>query len=107
MNPICIFFFAEQIGDSLYDEKGAAIVQKLADKAKEKKVKLVFPVDFVTANKFAEDAKVRTERLDEQQIIRFGIFWVLLECCEPKSCCFCFSRLAQPLLNLESLKDGW
>ncbi|KAK3722046.1 hypothetical protein QZH41_020156 [Actinostola sp. cb2023] len=48
-----------EIGDSLFDPKGAEIVQKLVDKAKDKGVKLCFPVDFVTANKFAEDAEVQ------------------------------------------------
>ncbi|XP_032218195.2 phosphoglycerate kinase [Nematostella vectensis] len=47
-----------EIGDSLFDQKGAEIVQKLCDKAKERGVKLYLPVDFITANKFAEDAEV-------------------------------------------------
>ena len=46
------------IGTSLYDEEGAKIVPKLMEKAKEKNVQLHFPVDFVTADKFAEDAAV-------------------------------------------------
>jgi len=46
------------IGTSLYDEEGAKIVPKLIEKAKDKNVKLHFPVDFVTADKFAEDAAV-------------------------------------------------
>ena len=46
------------IGTSLYDEEGAKIVPKLMEKAKAKNVKLHFPVDFVTADKFAEDAAV-------------------------------------------------
>jgi len=46
------------IGDSLYDAEGAKIVHKLVEKAKANNVKLHFPVDFVTANKFAEDAEV-------------------------------------------------
>jgi len=46
------------IGGSLYDEEGAKIVPKLIEKAKAKNVKLHFPVDFVTADKFAEDANV-------------------------------------------------
>jgi phosphoglycerate kinase len=45
-----------QIGTSLYDEEGAKIVPKLVEKAKTNKVTLHFPVDFVTADKFAEDA---------------------------------------------------
>ncbi len=47
-----------EIGSSLFDKDGAAIVQGLVDKAKAKGVKLVFPVDYVTADKFAEDANV-------------------------------------------------
>jgi len=49
-----------EIGTSLYDEDGAKIVQELVDKAKAKNVEIVFPVDFVTADKFAEDAKTGT-----------------------------------------------
>lgn len=46
------------IGSSLFDEEGAKIVQSLVDKAKKNNVQLHLPVDFVTADKFAEDAKV-------------------------------------------------
>lgn len=46
------------IGGSLYDEDGAKIVQKLMDEAKEKNVKMHLPVDFVTGDKFSDDAKV-------------------------------------------------
>ncbi|KAB0791672.1 hypothetical protein PPYR_03472 [Photinus pyralis] len=46
------------IGNSLYDAEGAKIVQKLLDKAKANNVKIHLPVDFVTANKFAENANV-------------------------------------------------
>jgi len=49
-----------EIGTSLFDEDGAKIVQELVDKAKEKNVEMVFPQDFVTADKFAEDAKTGT-----------------------------------------------
>ncbi|KAI9471491.1 phosphoglycerate kinase [Coemansia sp. RSA 989] len=45
-----------QIGSSLYDAKGAEIVQSLVDKAKKNNVELVLPTDFVTADKFAADA---------------------------------------------------
>ncbi|CAG8766782.1 6302_t:CDS:2, partial [Acaulospora morrowiae] len=45
-----------QIGNSLYDEEGAKIVKKIVDKATEKNVKLVFPVDYVTADRFHKDA---------------------------------------------------
>ena len=47
-----------QIGSSLYDEEGAKIVQSLMDKAKKNNVKIHLPVDFITGDKFAEDAKV-------------------------------------------------
>ncbi|KAJ6222976.1 hypothetical protein RDWZM_001521 [Blomia tropicalis] len=46
------------IGDSLFDAEGAQIVQKLVDKAKANNVELHLPVDFVTADKFAETATV-------------------------------------------------
>ncbi|KAI9502343.1 phosphoglycerate kinase [Coemansia spiralis] len=44
------------IGDSLYDPKGAEIVEKLVQKAKNNKVELLLPADFTTADKFASDA---------------------------------------------------
>ncbi|BFZ14653.1 hypothetical protein BsWGS_17692 [Bradybaena similaris] len=46
-----------EIGNSLFDEEGSKIVQKLVDKAKSKNVKLHLPTDFITGDKFAEDAK--------------------------------------------------
>ena len=42
----------------MYDEEGSKIVQKLMDKAKAKNVQIHLPVDFVTGDKFAEDATV-------------------------------------------------
>jgi len=45
-------------GDSLFDKEGAAIVPKLIEKAQKNGVKLHLPIDFVTANRFAEDAEV-------------------------------------------------
>lgn len=47
-----------KIGSSLFDEDGAKIVPKLVEKAKAKNVKIHLPVDFVTGDKFAEDANV-------------------------------------------------
>ena len=46
------------IGGSLYDEEGAAIVPQLMEKAKANNVKIHLPVDWITADKFAPDAKV-------------------------------------------------
>lgn len=40
----------------MYDEAGAKIVEKLLDKAKARNVKIHLPVDFVTADKFDENA---------------------------------------------------
>lgn len=53
-----------QIGKSLYDEEGSKIVQKLMDKAKAKNVTIHLPVDFVTGDKFAEDASVGAATLE-------------------------------------------
>jgi phosphoglycerate kinase len=50
--------FGMSIGGSLYDEEGAKIVKGLVEKAKAKNVKLVFPVDYVTGDKFSNDATV-------------------------------------------------
>jgi phosphoglycerate kinase len=47
-----------KIGKSLFDEEGAKIVKQIVDKAKEKNVKLHFPVDFVTADKYDKNAQV-------------------------------------------------
>ncbi|CAI5438091.1 unnamed protein product [Caenorhabditis angaria] len=45
-----------KIGNSLYDEEGAKIVNELLEAAKAKNVQIHLPVDFVIADKFAEDA---------------------------------------------------
>jgi phosphoglycerate kinase len=45
-----------EIGASLFDPEGAKIVEELAAKAKERNVRIVLPVDFVCADKFAPDA---------------------------------------------------
>ena len=47
------------IGDSLFDVEGAKIVQELADKAKARGVKLIFPVDYVCADKFDPNANTQ------------------------------------------------
>ncbi|KAL6868717.1 phosphoglycerate kinase [Amphichorda felina] len=46
------------IGSSLFDEAGSKTVASLMDKAKQKGVKVVLPVDYITADKFDKDAKV-------------------------------------------------
>jgi phosphoglycerate kinase len=50
--------FGVSIGKSLFDEEGAKIVQGLVDKAKQRNVKLYFPKDYVTGDKFGPDATV-------------------------------------------------
>ncbi|KAG6850480.1 hypothetical protein H0H93_012901 [Arthromyces matolae] len=44
------------IGDSIFDVAGSAKVASLVEKAKKNDVKLVFPVDFITADKFDKNA---------------------------------------------------
>ena len=46
-----------KIGDSLFDEAGSKKVKELVEKAKKNNVKITLPVDYVTADKFAADAK--------------------------------------------------
>lgn len=48
-----------EIGNSLFDKDGAEKVHALVEKAKAKGVELVFPVDYITGDKFAKDATVR------------------------------------------------
>ncbi|TAQ84176.1 hypothetical protein B7494_g7501 [Chlorociboria aeruginascens] len=47
-----------KIGNSLFDEDGSKTVKDLVEKAKKNNVELVLPVDYVTADKFAKDAKI-------------------------------------------------
>ncbi|CAK7891814.1 hypothetical protein CAAN1_01S07228 [[Candida] anglica] len=53
------------IGDSLFDAEGAKQVEHLVAKAKKNNVKIVLPIDFVTADKFDKDAKVSTATQEE------------------------------------------
>ena len=48
-----------RIGSSLFDAEGAKIVAELEAKAKARGVELIFPVDFVAADKFAPDANTQ------------------------------------------------
>ncbi|VVC44939.1 Phosphoglycerate kinase,Phosphoglycerate kinase, N-terminal,Phosphoglycerate kinase, conserved site [Cinara cedri] len=54
-----------KIGDSLYDEAGAKIVEKLLDKAKARDVKIHLPVDFLAADKFDENANTCCATVEE------------------------------------------
>ena len=48
------------IGNSLFDEEGAKLVPELMKKAADKGRKILLPVDFITADKFAPDAATGT-----------------------------------------------
>jgi phosphoglycerate kinase len=91
-----------EIGASLYDEEGAAIVEKLMKKAEEKNVRVHLPVDFLIADKFAEDAQVKEADLTTgiPEVILFVI--ILLErlwfSCWPVSVPF---SLAQKWMGLD------
>jgi phosphoglycerate kinase len=64
-----------EIGSSLFDAEGAKIVAELVAKAKAKGVKLVFPVDYIAADKFAPDAN--TQLVDDKSGIPAG--WMGLD----------------------------
>ncbi|KAF2401399.1 phosphoglycerate kinase [Trichodelitschia bisporula] len=49
--------YGMKIGSSLFDEEGSKTVKDLVEKAKQKGVEIVLPVDDVTADKFSADAK--------------------------------------------------
>nr|1HDI_A Chain A, PHOSPHOGLYCERATE KINASE [Sus scrofa] len=69
-----------EIGTSLFDEAGKKIVKNLMSKAAANGVKITLPVDFVTADKFDEQAKIG------QATVASGIpaGWMGLDC-GPKS----------------------
>jgi len=68
------------IGNSLFDEAGAKLVKDLVEKAKKNNVKIVLPVDYVTADKFDKDAQ--TGHATDEEGIPDG--WMGLDC-GPKS----------------------
>jgi phosphoglycerate kinase len=51
------------IGTSLFDPEGAKIVGELVAKAKARGVELIFPVDFLCADKFAPDANTQVAEI--------------------------------------------
>jgi phosphoglycerate kinase len=69
-----------KIGNSLFDEDGSKTVGDLVEKAKKNNVKIVLPVDYITADKFAKDAKTGTAT--DEEGIPDG--WMGLDC-GPKS----------------------
>ncbi|KAH8665766.1 phosphoglycerate kinase [Tricladium varicosporioides] len=69
-----------KIGNSLFDEAGSKTVGDLVEKAKRNNVELVLPVDYITADNFAKDAKTGTAT--DEEGIPDG--WMGLDC-GPKS----------------------
>jgi len=69
-----------KIGNSLFDEAGSKTVGNLVEKAKQNDVKIVLPVDYITADKFDKDAKTGTAT--DEEGIPDG--WMGLDC-GPKS----------------------
>ena len=67
-----------KIGTSLFDEAGSKTVGELIEKAKKNNVKIVLPVDYVTADKFDKDAK--TGYATDSEGIPDG--WMGLDCGE-------------------------
>ncbi|VTJ87637.1 Hypothetical predicted protein [Marmota monax] len=65
-----------EMGTSLFDEGGSKIVKDLMSKAEKNGVKITLPVDFVTAEKFDENAKTG------QDTVASGIpaGWLGLDC---------------------------
>ncbi|KAM4816955.1 phosphoglycerate kinase 2-like [Urocitellus parryii] len=53
-----------EIGASLFDEGGAKIVKEIMAKAEKNGVKITFPVDFITADKFDEHANTGNATID-------------------------------------------
>ncbi len=53
-----------KIGKSLFDEAGAKTVKDIMEKAKSKNIKVHLPCDFVTGDKFAENATVGTATVE-------------------------------------------
>ena len=53
-----------KIGGSLFDAEGAKIVGELEAKAKARGVELIFPIDFIAADKFAPDANTQPADLE-------------------------------------------
>ena len=60
----------KKIGDSLFDPEGAKIVQQLVDEAKSRNVELIFPVDYIAADKF--DPNANTQNVDDSTGIPDG-----------------------------------
>jgi len=67
-----------KIGDSLFDKAGSEKCAALMEKAKKNNVKVVLPVDYITADKFDKDANVG--KATDEEGIPDG--WMGLDCGE-------------------------
>ena len=67
-----------KIGNSLFDEAGSKTVKDLVEKAKKNNVKIVLPLDYITADKFDKDAQ--TGYATDEDGIPDG--WMGLDCGE-------------------------
>lgn len=56
-----------EVGDSKFEEEGIEIAEGLMEKAKQKGVNLVLPVDVVMADEFSKDANVKTVSVDKME----------------------------------------
>ena len=54
-----------KIGKSLFDEEGSKIVADILKKAKEKNIKIHFPVDFICGDKFDKDANTKYTTMEQ------------------------------------------
>jgi len=57
--------YGMEIGKSLFDKKGADIVQGILDKAKEKGVEVTFPIDWICGQDFKNDQELKTVTKEE------------------------------------------
>jgi 3-phosphoglycerate kinase len=73
-------FTPEQIGNSLFDAPGAEKVGELMKKAKERNVKVVLPVDYITGDKFDKDAKVHFIHSDMWPFLSGQVDWYRNRC---------------------------
>jgi phosphoglycerate kinase len=49
-----------EIGNSIFDEEGAKIIQEIMETARQKNVQIHLPIDFVSGDRFGEGCNVRT-----------------------------------------------
>lgn len=82
--------YGAEIGSSLFDERGAGIVQGLVDKAREKGVQLHLPVDFVCGDAFSNECNIR--EVTREEGIPSG--WQGLDCGAQSRERFCAAVLA-------------